>query len=125
MRETLTSSPELFSDISWNLLLLGEETAKKWDHSEFNIEHIIHTLFSSSEFFAFIEKLSIDQDTVLDITEDFLEETPTNESDIFTIGEDLEILLDNPGENEFVLDIIIGLNDNQISENFLAVLVVN
>ena len=68
MRETLTSSPELFSDISWNLLLLGEETAKKWDHSEFNIEHIIHTLFSSSEFFAFIEKLSIDQDTVLDIT---------------------------------------------------------
>ena len=64
MKETLTSSPELFSDISWNLLLLGEETAKKWDHSEFNIEHIIHTLFSSSEFFAFIEKLSIDQDTV-------------------------------------------------------------
>ncbi|MDC3069692.1 AAA family ATPase [Prochlorococcus sp. AH-736-D21] len=98
MRETLTSSPELFSDISWNLLLLGEETAKKWDHSEFNIEHIIHTLFSSSEFFAFIEKLSIDQNTVLDITEDFLEETPTNESDIFTIGEDLEILLDNANQ---------------------------
>ncbi|MBO6959513.1 MAG: AAA family ATPase [Prochlorococcus marinus CUG1438] len=98
MRETLTSSPELFSDISWNLLLLGEETAKKWDHSEFNIEHIIHTLFSSSEFFAFIEKLSIDQDTVLDITEDFLEETPTNESEIFTIGEDLEILLDNANQ---------------------------
>ncbi len=98
MRETLTSSPELFSEISWNLLLLGEETAKKWDHSEFNIEHIIHTLFSSGEFFAFIEKLSIDQDTVLDITEDFLEETPTNESDIFTIGEDLEILLDNANQ---------------------------
>ncbi|MDC3041051.1 AAA family ATPase [Prochlorococcus sp. AH-736-B08] len=98
MRETLTSSPELFSDISWNLLLLGEETAKKWNHSEFNIEHIIHTLFSSSEFFAFIEKLSIDQDIVLDITEDFLEETPTNESNIFTIGEDLEILLDNANQ---------------------------
>ena len=59
MRETLTSNPELFSDISWNLLLLGEETAKKWDHSEFNIEHIIHTLFTSSKFFSFIEKLSI------------------------------------------------------------------
>ena len=98
MRDTLTSNPELFSDLSWNLLLLGEETAKKWDHSEFNIEHIIHTLFTSSEFFAFIEKLSIDQDTVLDITEDFLEETPINESDIFTIGEDLEILLDNANQ---------------------------
>ena len=98
MRETLTSNPELFSDISWNLLLQGEETAKKWDHSEFNIEHIIHTLFTSSEFFAFIEKLSIDQDTVLDITEDFLEENPTNESDIFTIGEDLELLLDNANQ---------------------------
>ncbi len=98
MRETLTSSPELFSDISWNLLLLGEETAKKWDHSEFNIEHIIHTLFSSSEFHAFIEKLSLDHNIVLDITEDFLEETPTNESDIFTIGEDLEILLDNANQ---------------------------
>ena len=95
MRETLTSNPELFSDISWNLLLLGEETAKKWDHSEFNIEHIIHTLFTSSKFFSFIEKLSIDQNTVLDITEDFLEETPINDSDIFTIGEELEILLDN------------------------------
>ena len=98
MRETLTSNPELFSDISWHLLLLGEETAKKWDHSEFNIEHIIHTLFTSSNFFAFIEKLSIDQDTVLDITEDFLEETPTNDSDIFTIGEELEILLDNANQ---------------------------
>ena len=98
MRETLTSNPELFSDTSWNLLLLGEETAKKWDHSEFNIEHIIHTLFSSSEFFSFIEKLSIDQETVLDITEDFLAETPTNESNIFTIGEELEILLDNANQ---------------------------
>ncbi len=98
MRKTLTSNPEIFSDISWNLLLLGEETAKKWDHSEFNIEHIIHTLFTSSDFFAFIEKLSIDQDTVLDITEDFLEETPTNDSDIFTIGEELEILLDNANQ---------------------------
>ena len=98
MRETLTSNPELFSDISWNLLLLGEETAKKWDHSEFNIEHIIHTLFTSSEFFSFIEKLSIDQNTVLDITEDFLEETPINDSDIFTIGEELEILLDNANQ---------------------------
>ncbi len=98
MRESLTSNPELFSDISWNLLLLGEETAKKWDHSEFNIEHIIHTLFTSSEFFSFIEKLSIDQNTVLDITEDFLDETPINESDIFTIGEDLEILLDNANQ---------------------------
>ena len=98
MRETLTSNPELFSDISWNLLLLGEETAKKWDHSEFNIEHVIHTLFTSSEFFAFIEKLSIDQDIVLDITEEFLEETPINESDIFTIGEELEILLDNANQ---------------------------
>ncbi len=98
MRETLTSNPELFSDISWNLLLLGEETAKKWDHSEFNIEHIIHTLFTSSDFFAFIEKLSIDQETVLDITEDFLEETPINDSDIFTIGEELEILLDNANQ---------------------------
>ena len=98
MRETLTSNPELFSDISWNLLLSGEETAKKWDHSEFNIEHIIHTLFTSGDFFAFIENLSIDQDIVLDITEDFLEETPTHDSDIFTIGEELEILLDNANQ---------------------------
>ncbi len=98
MRETLTSNPDLFSDISWNLLLLGEETAKKWDHSEFNIEHIIHTLFTSSEFFSFIEKLSVDQNIVLDITEEFLEETPINDSDIFTIGEELEILLDNANQ---------------------------
>ena len=67
-------------------------------------------MFSSSEFFAFIEKLSIDQDTVLDITEDFLEETPTNESDIFTIGEDLEILLDNANQIKNPMGIKINRN---------------
>jgi len=34
MRETLTTSPELFSDISWNLLLLGEETENDDDDSD-------------------------------------------------------------------------------------------
>ena len=62
------------------------------------IQNIIHTLFTSSDFFAFIEKLSVDQEIVLDITEDFLEETPTNYSDIFTIGEELEIVLDNANQ---------------------------
>ena len=95
MNKTLTSSPELFSNLSWDLLLLGEETAKKWGHSELNIEHIIQTLFTANEFANFIEKLSIDQNMVLDITEDFLEETPVDNSDNLTIGEDLEILLDN------------------------------
>ena len=55
-------------------------------------------MFTSGEFFAFIENLSINQDIIFDITEDFLEEIPTNESDIFTIGEDLEILLDNANQ---------------------------
>ena len=95
MKKTLTSSPELFSNLSWDLLLLGEETAKKWGHSELNIEHIIQTLFTANQFANFIEKLSIDQNMVLDITEDFLEETPVDDSDNLTIGEDLEILLDN------------------------------
>ncbi len=31
MSGTLTSSPELFSDLSWDLLLQGEETAKKME----------------------------------------------------------------------------------------------
>ena len=74
---------------------MGEETAKKWGHNEFNIEHVIHTLFSASEFANFIDKLSIDENIVLDITEDFLEENPEIYSENFTIGEDLEILLDN------------------------------
>ena len=95
MKKTLTSSPELFSNLSWDLLLLGEEAAKKWGHSELNIEHIIQTLFTANQFANFIEKLSIDQNMVLDITEDFLEETPVDDSDNLTIGEDLEVLLDN------------------------------
>ena len=95
MRKTLTSNPELFSDLSWDLLLLGEETAKKWGHNELNIEHIIQTLFTASEFANFINNLSIDSDVVLDITEDFLEDNPRNDNDLLTIGEDLEILLDN------------------------------
>ena len=95
MSRTLTSNPELFSDLSWDLLLLGEETAKKWGHSELNTEHIIQTLFTGREFFSYTKKLSIDGNIVLDITEDFLEETETDDSEILTIGEDLEILLDN------------------------------
>tara|TARA_Y100001933_G_scaffold264413_1_gene329909 strand:+ start:5136 stop:7874 length:2739 start_codon:yes stop_codon:yes gene_type:complete len=95
MNETLTSKPELFSYLSWNLLLLGEENAKKWRHSEFNIEHIIQALFTSKEFVEHIDNLSIDHNTVLDITEDFLEENSISNSERLVIGEDLEILLDN------------------------------
>ena len=95
MRKTLTSNPELFSDLSWDLLLLAEEMAKKWGHNELNIEHIIQTLFTADEYANFIHNLSIDSDIVLDITEEFLEENPTSDTDQLTIGEDLEILLDN------------------------------
>ncbi len=94
MSRTLTSSPELFSDLSWDLLLQGEETAKKWKHDEFNIEHVVQTLFTSNKFINFVDKLSIDQDIVLDITENFLADTRTSNSDILTIGEDLELVLD-------------------------------
>jgi len=94
MSRTLTSSPELFSDLSWDLLLQGEDTAKKWKHDEFNIEHIIQTLFTSNKFINFVDNLSIDQDIVLDITENFLAETRTSNSEILTIGEDLEVVLD-------------------------------
>tara|TARA_B100000900_G_C20591536_1_gene721811 strand:+ start:340 stop:3090 length:2751 start_codon:yes stop_codon:yes gene_type:complete len=95
MIKTLTSNPELFSNLSWDLLLLAEDTAKKWKHSELNIEHLVQTLFTSREFFNFINNLSIDQNIVLDITENFLEENKISNSKILTIGEDLEILLDN------------------------------
>ena len=94
MSGTLTSSPELFSDLSWELLLKGEETAKKWKHDEFNIEHVVQTLFTSNKFINFVDNLSIDQDIVLDITENFLADTRTSNSDILTIGEDLELVLD-------------------------------
>ena len=94
MSRTLTSSPELFSDLSWDLLLQGEETAKKWKHDEFNIEHVVQTLFTSNKFINFVDNLSINQDIVLDITENFLADTRTSNSDILTIGEDLELVLD-------------------------------
>ncbi len=94
MSRTLTSSPELFSDLSWELLLKGEETAKKWKHDEFNIEHVVQTLFTSNKFINFVDNLSIDKDIVLDITENFLADTRTSNSDILTIGEDLELVLD-------------------------------
>ncbi len=94
MSRTLTSSPELFSDLSWDLLLRGEETAKKWKHDEFNIEHVVQTLFTSNKFINFVDNLSIDQDIVLDITENFLADNKTSNSDILTIGEDLELVLD-------------------------------
>jgi len=94
MIRTLTSSPELFSDLSWDLLLQGEEAAKKWKHEEFNIEHIVQILFTSNKFTNFVDNLSIEQDIVLDITENFLAENSSSNSDFLTIGEDLELVLD-------------------------------
>ena len=86
-----------------------------------NINDIFYW-FNNNIDFLIIGSLAIkDYENVISISKDFENFSvgygyKLQENDLNRFN--LEILLDNTGENEFVLDIIDGLSDNQISENF-------
>ena len=41
MNGSLTSEPDSFSDEAWNLLLVAEQSARRWRHQNLDVEHII------------------------------------------------------------------------------------
>ena len=92
---SLTREPDLFSDDSWNLLLFSEENAKRWRHGQLDVEHIIHTLFSSRDYQKFVSELPINNSELLDQVEDFLSSQAQTQSNNLFIGDALEDLLIN------------------------------
>ncbi|WP_320663364.1 ATP-dependent Clp protease ATP-binding subunit [Prochlorococcus sp. MIT 1223] len=95
MSISLTQEPDRFSDEAWNLLLEGEEAAKRWRHENLDVEHLLQVLFTNEDYKKFIEVLPLNHFDLLENLEDFLAELPISKSQNLFIGEDLEDLLEN------------------------------
>ena len=94
-RGSLTQEPDRFSDAAWDLLLSGQDVARRWRHDQLDVEHLIQVLFTDPAFRRWVEPLSIQTDALLDRVEDVLADQPSARVDDLFIGEDLEQLLDS------------------------------
>jgi len=93
-RGSLTHEPDRFSDPAWELLLAGQDMARRWRHDQLDVEHLIQVLFSDSAFRRWVDPLPLRSDDLLDRLEDVLAAQPPARGDQLFIGEDLEQLLE-------------------------------
>ncbi|MED5468908.1 MAG: Clp protease N-terminal domain-containing protein, partial [Cyanobacteriota bacterium] len=87
---SLTSDPDRFSDDTWDLLLVGQDVARRWRHGQLDVEHLIQVLFSDRRYSDWVLALPIDSTALLDRLEGFLAEQPMARGDELFIGDDLE-----------------------------------
>ncbi|WP_413389710.1 ATP-dependent Clp protease ATP-binding subunit [Prochlorococcus marinus] len=126
MNGSLTTEPDSFSDEAWSLLLLAEQSAKRWRHQNLDVEHLIQVLFRNKKFQKYINSLPVNHEELNEVLENFIAELPINsQSDLF-IGEDLEILLETAddfrsrwGSNQIEIShILIAIGrDNRLGED--------
>ena len=95
MSRSLTQDPDLFSDEAWNLLLGGEDAAKRWRHETLDVEHLLEVLFTDEDYKKFTNALPIRNSDLLEKLEDFLANVPISKNRNLFVGEDLEELLEN------------------------------
>ena len=94
MNGSLTTEPDSFSDEAWSLLLIAEQSARRWRHQNLDVAHLIQVLFRNKKFQKYTNPLPVNHNEINEILENFIAELPiNNQSDLF-IGEDLEILLE-------------------------------
>ena len=91
---SLTAEPERFSDDAWELLLAGQDVARRWRHGELDVEHLLQVLFSDRRYSDLVAVLRIDSDDLLDRLEGFLADQPMARGDELFVGDDLEELLE-------------------------------
>jgi len=126
MNGSLTTEPDCFSDEAWSLLLIAEESARRWRHQNLDVEHLIQVLFRNKKFLKYTNSLPVNHDEINEILENFIAELPIgNKTDLF-IGEDLEILLETAdvfrsrwGSNQIEIShILIAIGrDNRLGED--------
>ncbi|MBW3041268.1 ATP-dependent Clp protease ATP-binding subunit [Prochlorococcus marinus] len=126
MNGSLTTEPDSFSDEAWNLLLIAEQSARRWRHQNLDVEHLIEVLFRNKKFQKYTNPLPINHDEISEILENFLAELPiNNQTDLF-VGEDLENLLETAddfrsrwGSNQIEIShILIAIGrDNRLGED--------
>jgi ATP-dependent Clp protease ATP-binding subunit ClpA len=91
---SLTAEPDRFSDDAWELLLAGQDLARRWRHGEMDVEHLLQVLFSDRRYGDLVAALSLDSEELLDRLEGFLADQPMARGDELFIGDDLEDLLE-------------------------------
>ena len=91
---SLTTEPDRFSDAAWDLLLASQEQARRWRHSEMDVEHLLQVLFSDARYASWIDPLPLDPEALLDQLDDICADQPTGSSRELYVGEALEELLD-------------------------------
>ncbi len=126
MNGSLTTEPDSFSDEAWSLLLIAEQSAKRWRHQNLDVEHLIQVLFRNKKFHKYTNSLPVNHEELNEVLENFIAELPINsQSDLF-IGEDLEILLETAddfrsrwGSNQIEIShILIAIGrDNRLGED--------
>ncbi|MCB4408159.1 ATP-dependent Clp protease ATP-binding subunit [Synechococcus sp. MU1642] len=92
---SLTHEPDRFSDAAWDLLLSGQDVARRWRHEQLDVEHLIQVLFTDPACRRLVERLPLPIDALLDRLEDVLADQPSGQGDELFIGDDLEQLLDS------------------------------
>jgi len=126
MNGSLTSEPDCFSDEAWSLLLIAEQSARRWRHQNLDVEHLIEVLFRNKKFQNYTNSLPVNHEEINEILENFIADQPiSNQPDLF-IGEDLEILLETAddfrarwGSNQIEIShILIAIGrDNRLGED--------
>ncbi len=126
MNVSLTTEPDSFSDEAWSLLLIAEQSARRWRHQNLDVEHLIQVLFRNKKFQKYTNSLPVNHEEINEILENFIAELPiNNQSDLF-IGEDLEILLETAddfrsrwGSNQIEISHILSAigRDNRLGED--------
>ncbi|WP_413677219.1 ATP-dependent Clp protease ATP-binding subunit [Prochlorococcus sp. MIT 0916] len=126
MNGSLTTEPDSFSDEAWSLLLIAEQSARRWRHQNLDVEHLIQVLFRNKKFQKYTNSLPLNHEEINEILENFIAELPiNNQSDLF-VGEDLEILLETAddfrsrwGSNQIEIShILIAIGrDNRLGED--------
>ena len=91
---SLTQEPDRFSDAAWDLLLSGQDVARRWRHEQLDVEHLIQVLFTDPACRRMVERLPLPIDPLLDRLEDVLADQPSGRGDELFIGDDLEQVLD-------------------------------
>jgi ATP-dependent Clp protease ATP-binding subunit ClpB len=91
---SLTTEPDRFSDAAWDLLLASQEQARRWRHSDMDVEHLLQVLFSDARYASWIDPLPLDPEALLDQLDDVCADQPTGSGRELYIGEALEELLD-------------------------------
>ncbi|MCF8135653.1 MAG: AAA family ATPase, partial [Synechococcus lacustris] len=91
---SLTTAPDQFTDLAWDLLLAAQDQARRWRHGELDVEHLLQAFLEEPRCAELMAPYGFNQANLLDAVDDFCAQQPTRSSNTLYVGEALELLLD-------------------------------